>query len=51
MFSSQGYFGGLRTEVYDNGIDVSIVCPGPVQSAIAENAFSEKLGKVYRNAT
>ncbi|CAB4024962.1 dehydrogenase reductase SDR family member 7-like, partial [Paramuricea clavata] len=41
----QGYFYSLRTEVYDNGIDVSIVCPGPVKSAIVENSVSEKFGK------
>ncbi|CAB4007971.1 dehydrogenase reductase SDR family member 7-like [Paramuricea clavata] len=44
----QGYFYSLRTEVYDNGIDVSIVCPGPVKSAIVENSVSEKFGKACR---
>ncbi|KAJ8290319.1 hypothetical protein GJAV_G00011370 [Gymnothorax javanicus] len=45
----QGFFNSLRTELTDYpGITISTVCPGPVQSEIVRNAFTEQLGKPVR---
>ncbi|MBN3307738.1 DHRS7 reductase, partial [Amia calva] len=42
----QGFFNSLRTELTDSpGITISTVCPGPVQSSIVQNAFTEELDK------
>ncbi|XP_061898154.1 dehydrogenase/reductase SDR family member 7 isoform X1 [Entelurus aequoreus] len=42
----QGFFNSLRTELYDHPrLLISTVCPGPVQSFIAHNAFTEELHK------
>lgn len=42
----QGFFNSLRTELTDfPNILISTVCPGPVQSQIVSNAFTEELGK------
>ncbi|XP_070836035.1 dehydrogenase/reductase SDR family member 7 [Chaetodon trifascialis] len=42
----QGFFNCLRTELTDfPNILVSTVCPGPVQSQIVHNAFTEELNK------
>ncbi|XP_077411665.1 dehydrogenase/reductase SDR family member 7 isoform X1 [Vanacampus margaritifer] len=42
----QGFFNSLRTELYDSpNILISTVCPGPVQSLITQNAFTEDLHK------
>ncbi|CAL1575127.1 unnamed protein product [Knipowitschia caucasica] len=42
----QGFFNSLRTELTDYpNILVSTVCPGPVQSKIVDNAFTEALHK------
>ncbi|KAF7662641.1 hypothetical protein LDENG_00231060 [Lucifuga dentata] len=42
----QGFFNALRTELADYPkILVSTVCPGPVQSKIVHNAFTEELNK------
>ncbi|XP_075048658.1 dehydrogenase/reductase SDR family member 7 [Mixophyes fleayi] len=39
----QGFFNSLRIELGSYpGITVSIICPGPVQSKIVENAFMEQ---------
>ncbi|MDZ7683351.1 MAG: SDR family oxidoreductase [Fodinibius sp.] len=46
-----GYFDCLRQEVYDNNIDVSLVCPGYIKTDITKNALEgdgskhEKMGK------
>lgn len=41
----QGFFNSLRTELTDYPkILISTVCPGPVQSQIVHNAFTEELG-------
>jgi hypothetical protein len=48
VFFWQGFFSALRSEIYQNGIAVSIVCPGPIKSAIVQNAFSEKCGEACR---
>uniref|UniRef100_A0A8C6VTE8 Dehydrogenase/reductase (SDR family) member 7 n=3 Tax=Nothobranchius TaxID=28779 RepID=A0A8C6VTE8_NOTFU len=42
----QGFFNSLRTELTDfPKILISTVCPGPVQSQIVSNAFTEELSK------
>lgn len=42
----QGFFNSLRTELTDfPKILISTVCPGPVQSKIVDNAFTEALDK------
>uniref|UniRef100_A0A8C6T355 Dehydrogenase/reductase (SDR family) member 7 n=1 Tax=Neogobius melanostomus TaxID=47308 RepID=A0A8C6T355_9GOBI len=42
----QGFFNSLRTELTDYpNILISTVCPGPVQSRIVDNAFTEVLNK------
>uniref|UniRef100_A0A8C7XE00 Dehydrogenase/reductase (SDR family) member 7 n=1 Tax=Oryzias sinensis TaxID=183150 RepID=A0A8C7XE00_9TELE len=42
----QGFFNSLRTELTDfPKILISTVCPGPVQSQIVNNAFTEELNK------
>ncbi|XP_029316423.1 dehydrogenase/reductase SDR family member 7 [Cottoperca gobio] len=42
----QGFFNSLRTELTDfPNILISTVCPGPVQSHIVQNAFTEELTK------
>ncbi|KAM9842588.1 dehydrogenase/reductase SDR family member 7 [Aulostomus maculatus] len=47
----QGFFNSLRTELYDYPeILISTVCPGPVQSQIVHNAFTEELNKPLANA-
>lgn len=45
--SPQGFFNSLRCELYDYpDIVISTVCPGPVQSRIVQNAFTEQLDQV-----
>ncbi|XP_054652607.1 dehydrogenase/reductase SDR family member 7 [Dunckerocampus dactyliophorus] len=47
----QGFFNSLRTELYDYpNILISTVCPGPVQSLIVQNAFTEDLHKPLTSA-
>lgn len=42
----QGFFNSLRTELTDYpDILISTVCPGPVQSKVVDNAFTEELNK------
>lgn len=42
----QGFFNSLRPELSDSpNILISMVCPGPVQSHIVNNAFTEDLSK------
>ncbi|XP_023681315.2 dehydrogenase/reductase SDR family member 7 [Paramormyrops kingsleyae] len=44
--AQRGFFNSLRTELADYpGITISTVCPGPVQSAIVQNALTEELGQ------
>jgi dehydrogenase/reductase SDR family protein 7 len=40
----QGYFDSLRFEIAGYGIDVTLICPGPVPSNGATNGFSGKVG-------
>lgn len=47
----QGFFNSLRTELTDfPNILISTVCPGPVQSQIVQNAFTEELNKPVASA-
>ncbi|XP_077476279.1 dehydrogenase/reductase SDR family member 7 [Stigmatopora argus] len=47
----QGFFNSLRSELYEYpNILISTVCPGPVQSFIAQNAFTEDLHKPVASA-
>lgn len=45
-----GYYNALRTEVSSYGINVTIVCPGPIKTAIISNAFSKSASTAYNNA-
>ena len=40
-FALQGYFDSLRAEVSSQGIHVTTVCPGPVESEIADHAHRD----------
>jgi len=33
-------------EVYEHNIGVTLVCPGPVQTDVVANAFTEDINKV-----
>jgi len=35
-----GYFDSLRSEVFDKGINISIICPGYIHTAISKNAIT-----------
>jgi short-subunit dehydrogenase len=39
--SQHGYFDALRAEVQPHNISVSIICPGPVESEIADHAYRD----------
>ncbi|XP_076315848.1 dehydrogenase/reductase SDR family member 7-like [Tachypleus tridentatus] len=41
-----GYFECLRTEMSNDNINITIICPGPVFTPLLETAFTEKKGKV-----
>lgn len=43
----QGYFDGLRSEVKNLGVDVTVVVPGPVVSNVVQNAYTGTLDKVF----
>ena len=40
-----GYFDSLRTEVWRDGIGVTLVCPGYVSTAVSANALDARGGK------
>jgi dehydrogenase/reductase SDR family protein 7B len=42
-----GYFDSLRSEVFDKGIDISIICPGYIHTAISKNAVTGD-GSLYQ---
>lgn len=42
-----GYFESIRHEAYEHGIDVTMVCPGPVFSRAAERAFTSTVDKTF----
>ncbi|NWS88498.1 DHRS7 reductase, partial [Toxostoma redivivum] len=47
----QGFFNSLRTELTDYPeISVIQICPGPVQSQIIQNVFTENLAKSLENS-
>lgn len=41
-----GYFDSLRSEVHDKGINISIICPGYIHTAISKNAITGE-GALY----
>ena len=45
----QGYFDTARLELAEHNIGVQIICPGPVESSLSENAFSEDVNVVKRD--
>lgn len=47
-FALQGYFGNLRHEVYEYGIDVTLICPGPVHSEFQESQLTHDGSQVGR---
>ena len=46
LFILQGYFNGIRPELYDKNISVTTICPGPTFSNFLEAAFTGKPGEV-----
>lgn len=42
----KGYFNSLRMELAGTGINVQVVCPGPVKSNIAAYSSTEEKDKV-----
>lgn len=46
-FALHGYFESLRNESYARGIRISLICPGPVVSAITERAFTARSGESW----
>lgn len=44
----QGYFDTARLELAEHNIGVQIICPGPVESSLSENAVSEDVNVVKR---
>lgn len=50
FYALQGFFNSLRTELTDfPNILISTVLPGPVQSQIVQNAFTEEVDKVINS--
>ena len=45
----QGYFESLRTEKLGTGLNVTMLCPGPVFSNLLQVAATEKDGQVSLN--
>ncbi|XP_070577040.1 dehydrogenase/reductase SDR family member 7-like [Ptychodera flava] len=48
-FALQGYFDALRSELYDENITVTTICPGPVVSKVVENAMTTTLDKTVQD--
>lgn len=46
VVTHQGYYNTLRMEVNEHGIGVTLICPGPVQTDVVANAFTEDVNKV-----
>ncbi|KAK3736827.1 hypothetical protein RRG08_000578 [Elysia crispata] len=44
----QGYFGNLRHEMFEYGIDVTLICPGPVHSEFQASQLTHDGNKVGR---
>ncbi|CAL1294891.1 unnamed protein product [Larinioides sclopetarius] len=42
-----GYFECLRSEMVEENIDVTLVCPGPVFSGLTERCVTGKVGETY----
>lgn len=47
-YAIQGYYNTLRMEVNEHGIGVTLVCPGPVQTDVVANAFTEDVNKQFK---
>ncbi|QIL39035.1 SDR family oxidoreductase [Pedobacter sp. HDW13] len=51
-----GYFDSLRSEVYDQNIDITIICPGFIKTQVTYNALTadgqplNKMGDAHENA-
>jgi short-subunit dehydrogenase len=48
----QGYFDSLRSEVFDKGISINIICPGFIKTNVTVNsvtASGDKYGKMDQN--
>ncbi|XP_031572268.1 dehydrogenase/reductase SDR family member 7-like [Actinia tenebrosa] len=50
-FALQGYFSGLRLEIFDSNINVTLVCPGPISTNIRGNAFTEDVNVKVKDKT
>lgn len=48
-YAVQGYFGALGMEVNEHNIGVTLVCPGPVQTDVVANAFTEDVNKQFKD--
>ncbi|KXJ04996.1 dehydrogenase/reductase SDR family member 7, partial [Exaiptasia diaphana] len=48
-FALHGYFDSLRMELSDSNINIQLVCPGPVQSNVAANAFTSIKDKSFKD--
>ncbi|XP_070577039.1 dehydrogenase/reductase SDR family member 7-like isoform X2 [Ptychodera flava] len=48
-FALQGYFDALRSELYDENITVTTICPGPVVSKVVENAMTTTVDKTAQD--
>ncbi|XP_015770706.1 PREDICTED: dehydrogenase/reductase SDR family member 7-like [Acropora digitifera] len=46
----QGYFDTARLELAEHNIGVQIICPGPVESSLSENAFSEDVDVPFKDS-
>lgn len=47
-YAIQGYYNTLRMEVNEHNIGVTLVCPGPVQTDVVANAFTEDVNKQFK---
>lgn len=45
-----GYFETIRHEGFERGIDVTMICPGPVFSRAAERAFTTSVDKTFNTS-
>jgi len=46
-FAIQGYFEGLRAELWSKNIKVTLVCPGPVKSQVVQNALAGDVNNLF----
>ncbi|XP_020894894.1 dehydrogenase/reductase SDR family member 7-like [Exaiptasia diaphana] len=48
-FAIHGYFDTLRMELSDSNINIQLLCPGPVHSNVAANAFTSIKDKSFKD--